>query len=239
MKRILAALLAVVMIIGCTLSMASCSVLSIFDPKPQTDFEKAQENLEENDYVVIVEENSDENPLGVGVEAILYAYDLIPFIEQMQEEDEEFNIDDLRDELGEEFAEAVVEMIGGEPVLTIYLFEEKKLASFMYDQYKLEKEAEEAIEKAAEKDAKKYGPVYYADKEEDKYEEKYEEQMYEYAKYMLKEFERELENEENAEQKAYYEKIVEDYENVDEDMLFGKKGNAFWVGTKQAIKDSK
>jgi hypothetical protein len=238
MKRILAALLAVVMIVGCMLTMTSCS-LSIFDPKPQTDLEKAKENLEENDYLVIVKENSEETPLEIGVEAMLVAYDLIPFIEKMQEEDEEFNINDLKEELGDEFAETVVAMIGEEPVLTITIYEDKKLAGFAYDNYKLMKEAEEAVEKAAEKDAKKYGPVYYADKEEDKYQEKYDKQMYEYAKYMLEEFARDLEKEENLAEKEYYESIVEEYEKADEDMLFGKKGTAFWYGTKQAIKDSK
>ena len=238
MKKFLAALLAVVMVVGCMLTMTSCS-LSIFDPKPQTDLEKAQENLEENDYLVIVKENSEETPLGIGVEAMLVAYDLIPFIEKMQKEDEEFNINDLKDELGDEFAETVVEMIGEVPVLTITIFEDKKLAGFAYDSYKLNKEAEEAEEKAFSKDAKEFGPSYHVDKVHDEYEEKYDKQMYEHAKYMLEEFARDLEKEENLAEKEYYESIVEEYEKADEDMLFGKKGTAFWYGTKQAIKDSK
>ena len=66
MKKLLAALLAVVMVVGCMLTMTSCS-LSIFDPKPQTDLDKAQENLEDNDYLVIVTENTEETPLDFGV----------------------------------------------------------------------------------------------------------------------------------------------------------------------------
>ena len=236
MKKFLAALLAVVMVVGCMLTMTSCS---LFDPKPETDIDKAQENLEDNDYLVVVTENTEETPLDFGVVSVLKAYDLVPFIEKMQEEDEEFNINELKDTLGDEFAATVVEMMGEDPVLTITIFEDKKLAGFAYDQYKLMEEAEAAIEKAAEKDAKKYGPVYYADKEEDKYQEKYMEARYEEAKYMLEEFERELDKEENLATKEYYQSIVEEYEKDADDMLYGKSGTAFWVGTKQAIKDSK
>ena len=86
MKKFLAALLAVVMVVGCMLTMTSCS---LFDPKPETDIDKAQENLEDNDYLVVVTENTEETPLDFGVVSVLKAYDLVPFIEKMQEEDEE------------------------------------------------------------------------------------------------------------------------------------------------------
>jgi hypothetical protein len=258
MKRILAAVLAIMMIVGCTLTMASCSALSIFDPKPQTDVEKAKENLEEKDYFVYIDDgkSDDENEpstLDVGVESILYAFDyneLLEVYNEMTGEDEEAEeldikalIEKLEEEYGEEFEESVYmsfRMNNIEPALTIVTFEDKKLAGYAYDMRKLNEEREDALEKAAEKDAKKHGETYNADQVYDKYGEKIDKKEYEHAKYMLEEFERDLDTKERAAEKKRYEEIVDAYENGEEDdILYGKKGTAFWYGTKQAIKDSK
>lgn len=234
MKKFLALALAIVMAVGCMLAISSCSM---FDPKPETNLDDAQRHLENNNYVVIVKESSEDTTLPIGVETVLVAYDLSDFVEEMKEKDEDFDLQEYKDLLGENFADTVVSMIGGDPDLTICVFKDKELANFAYDEHKLEVEAEEAMRKAEEKDAKEYGSDYYSYKEEEKYEEKERELTYEYAKYMLKEFKSELDQKDNADLKEYYESFVEAYERKD-DILFGKKDNIFWVGTEQAIRDS-
>lgn len=232
MKKILVLALAIVMGVGCMLTMSSCT------PKPETDLDDAKANLESNNYLVVIDEDSEEDPLPIGIEAVLTAYDLSDFIEQKQKENESFDFQEYKEALGEKFVETILTLLGSSPDLTIRVYESKKLASFAYDGYVLEREAEEAIEAAEEKDAKKYGPDYYTGKEKEKYSEEMEDLSYERAKYMLKKYESELSKEENANIKKQYESIVEAYEQSNE-TVFGMKGKVFWVGTEAAIKASK
>ena len=67
MKKFLSLLLAVVMILGCTLTLSSC--FSFLAAKPEMDLEDAMENLEDEDYVVAYDDDS-EDP---GYEEYLYA----------------------------------------------------------------------------------------------------------------------------------------------------------------------
>ncbi len=70
MKKIISAILVLVMLAGCAVMLASCS-------KPELDFDKAKEALEANDYEVqLMEEASDIPLLGeelVGVVQVLFA----------------------------------------------------------------------------------------------------------------------------------------------------------------------
>ena len=71
MKKILAALLAAVMLMGCMLTFASCGA------KPRLDLEKAEEALEDEDYNV----NYDDDVDSMGVKERLYASNDEDYIE--------------------------------------------------------------------------------------------------------------------------------------------------------------
>lgn len=233
MKRILATLLAVVMILSCTLTFASCSM---FDPKPETDLEDAKKNLEDKDYVVLLEEAGKENDLGIGIDSILYAYDLKPLMAYLEDEGEDFA--EWKEDQGDEFVEAAIAalaMLEENWVLKITVYEDKKLAGYAYDTLELRDKMAADLEKAAEKDAKKHSETYNQELVDEKYEDKYSKITYERAQHILDEYSRDLSDDE----KLMYEEIVDNYENGDDEWFYGKKGTAVWEGTKQAIKDSK
>ncbi len=71
MKKILAALLAVVMLMGCVLTFASCA------SKPRLNLEKAEESLEDEDYNVSYDDDVDY----MGVKERLYASNDEDYIE--------------------------------------------------------------------------------------------------------------------------------------------------------------
>lgn len=71
MKKILAALLAFAMLIGCVLTFASCGA------KPRLDLEKAEEALEDEDYNVSYDDDVD----SMGEKERLYAYNDEDYIE--------------------------------------------------------------------------------------------------------------------------------------------------------------
>lgn len=218
MKRIIATVLAVVMLLGCTVVLASCS------STPETDFKTAKKNLEKQGYFVVITENEDYE-LGLGVDSVLKVYDLDKFEEKMQKEDEDFDLDDYLDMLeslytdDEDFEQALASAIGT-AVLTIYKFDDTEMANFYYDRYKLE------------------------DDYNKEYNDKAAEISYEQAKHMLEEYSRDLRKEELEDQRERYEDIVESYEE-DLDTVYGKDGtflkdgNYFWYGSKQVIEASK
>ena len=72
MKKILSTVLAVVLIVGCIFTLASCSPKSQGE-KPELDLKKAAENLEDEDYTVT--HVDDKDSLEVFIEETLYAYD--------------------------------------------------------------------------------------------------------------------------------------------------------------------
>ena len=217
MKKIIATVLAVVMLLGCMVILASCSAT------PETDFKTAKKNLEKQGYFVVITENKDYE-LGLGVDSVLKAYDLDEFEEKMQEEDEDFDLDEYIDDLekiyteDEEFDKALANAIGT-PVLTIYKFDDTEMANFYYDRYKIQ------------------------DDYEKEYEDKYSKVQYEMAQHMLEEYSRDLRKEDLEDQKEQYENIVEDYER-DLEMVYGKDGTFFkdgyyfWYGSKEVIEAS-
>jgi len=70
MRKIKVLLLAVALLLVCTMALSACS---LFAPKPNKDLEEAAENLEDEKYTVTY--TDDEDDLDVNVEERLYATD--------------------------------------------------------------------------------------------------------------------------------------------------------------------
>lgn len=235
MKKFLSVILVTVIVLGCIFALSSCSE-GWDNPKPETDFSTAESNLVNNNYYVIIEYRYDDD-LGIGVDKVLKAYDLAPFIQEKTREAEAkgeyFSFENWKYEMGYSYSTIMENWADSRtPDLTMTYYSDTKMAEFAYDNLKLYSDYANDRQTAMEKDAKTHSESYNTDKIVDEYEAKYEEQRYEYYKYVLEHYSYELSDSE----RYTYQSYVDSYENGGDEKIFGKKDNVVWEGTVAAIK---
>lgn len=237
MKKFLAVLLTIAMVFGCILALSSCTQPEeqpADDPKPETNFKTAEENLTDNNYFVVISHNYNDD-LDVGVKKVLKAYDLERFIDEKEDEYEDwygdsFDFEEWKESMGSAYI-SIMEAwaMGVTPDLTITLYTDEKMAEFEHDRLQMQVDREDALADAYEKDAQNNN-YYHQNKVYQEYNEKGEELTYEQYKYILENFYNEISDDE----KEAYESFIEDYEHAN-DILFGRDGDIVWHGTKAAI----
>lgn len=234
MKKFLSVMLAVVMVLGCVIALSSCDSWS--SPEAETNFSTAEMNLTNNNYYVVIE-YAYEDELGIGISQILKAYDLTPFIRQKTIEAEErgeyFDFQQWKYEMGytyEDIMEAWA--MGRSADLTMTMYYDEEFATIAYDRLKLENDYANDRKTALDKDAKEHSESYNSSKVDAKYEEKYEEWYYKRCKYILDHYSYELSDSERLQ----YQSVVDDYENGDDEYVFGRNGYVVWTGTEAAVK---